>query len=263
MVRSERFTGLISVIVGTDLEGVIAFLRSEGVNVSLSAKPTQVTSILVYSLANSEVLKESFIRWAESRYQNNSNMNGQSYASGGFDPMATQGSGQEFDAMSSQQGANLKEDGFANASGEFNPMDTQSGGFSTMESQHANFLGSKDGERYTPYDPNVAGSGSAVGNFLRGDSFSKLIDTGLGFWKSDTEFKQQRDLANAGLEAERLRLEQLKEQGKLTQQQFDAQYQLAKQQAEAPKSTVIFWVIGGIVLLGALGTTIYFATRKK
>ena len=296
MVTSERFTGLISVIVGTDLEGVITFLRSEGVNVSLSAKPTEVTSILVYSLANSEVLKQSFISWADSRYKNYSNyggggtfsVNGVRYTqaeweaykkarakakkqnefsggsnASGFDPMATQGSGQEFDAMSSQQGANLKEDGFANASGEFNPMDTQSGGFSTMESQHANFLGSKDGERYTPYDPNVEGSGSAVGNFLRGDSFQKLIDTGLGFWASDTEFKRNRDLANAGLEAERLRLEQLKEQGKLTQQQFDAQYQLAKQQAEAPKSTVIFWVIGGVVLLGALGTTIYFATRKK
>ncbi len=172
MVRSEKFTGLISVIVGTDLEGVIAFLRSEGVNVSLSAKPMQVTSILIYSLANSEVLKQSFISWAESRYKNYSNyggstvstfsvngvrytraeweaykkarakakknkqkkFSGENYASG-FDPMATQGSGQEFDAMSSQQGANLKEDGFANASGEFNPMDTQSGGFSTMQTQ--------------------------------------------------------------------------------------------------------------------------------
>ena len=298
MVTSERFTGLISLIVGTDLEGVITFLRSEGVNVSFSEKPSEVTRILVYSLANSEVFKTNFIRWAESRYQNysnyggggtfsvngvrytqaeweaykkarakanknESNYSGENYASGGFDPMATQGSGQEFDAMSSQQGANLKEDGFANASGEFNPMDTQSGGFSTMESQHANFLGSKGGERYTPYDPNVEGSGSAVGNFLRGGSFEKIINTGLGFWQNDTEFKQKQKLANAGLEAERIRLEQLKEQGKLTQQQFDAQYQLAKQQAEAPKSTVIFWVIGGVVLLGALGTTIYFATRKK
>ena len=262
MVTSEKFTGLISVIVGTDLEGVIAFLRSEGVNVSLSAKPTEVTNILVYSLANSEVLKESFISWADSRYQNQSNYSGESYASG-FDPMATQGIGQEFDAMSSQQGANLKDGGFSNASGEFNPMDTQSGGFSTMESQHANFFGSKDGERYTPYNAETGTGGSTVGNFLRGDSFTKIIDTGLGFWKNDTQFKQQQKLANAGLEAERLRLEQLKEQGKLTQQQFDAQYQLAKQQSEAPKSTVIFWVIGGVVLLGALGTTIYFATRKK
>jgi len=262
MVTSERFTGLISVIVGTDLEGVITFLRSEGVNVSLSAKPTEVTNILVYSLANSEVLKQSFVSWADSRYQNQSNYSGESYASG-FDPMATQGSGQEFDAMSSQQGANLKADGFANASGEFNPMDTQSGGFSTMESQHANFLSSKDGERYTPYNAETGTGGSKVGNFLRGDSFGKIIDLGLGFWQNDTEFKQQQKLANAGLEAERLRLEQLKEQGKLTQQQFDAQYQLAKQQAEAPKSTVIFWVIGGVVLLGALGTTIYFATRKE
>lgn len=229
MVTSERFTGLISVIVGTDLQGVITFLRSEGVNVSLNAKPTEVTSILVYSLANSEVLKESFISWADSRYQNQSNYSGESYASG-----------------------------------EFNTMDSQSGGFSPMETQHSNFFGNKDKEKsYTPYDAKTGTGGSAVGNFLRGDSFKTLVDTGLNFWKSDTEFKQQQKLANAGLEAERLRLEQLKEQGKLTQQQFDAQYQLAKQQSEAPKSTVIFWVIGGVVLLGALGTTIYFATRKK
>ena len=116
---------------------------------------------------------------------------------------------------------------------------------------------------YEPYNAETGTGGSTVGNFLRGDSFKKIIDTGLGFWQNDTEFKQQQKLANAGLEAERLRLEQLKEQGKLTQQQFDAQYQLAKQQSEAPQSTVIFWVIGGVVLLGALGTTIYFATRKK
>ena len=263
MVTSEKFTGLISVIVGTDLEGVIAFLRSEGVNVSLSAKPTEVTNILVYSLANSEVLKQSFVSWADSRYQNQSNYSGESYASG-FDPMATQGSGQEFDAMSSQQGANLNDGGFSNASGEFNPMDSQSGGFSPMETQHANFFGGGDKEKsYQPYNAETGTGGSTVGNFLRGDSFKKIVDTGLGFWKSDTEFKQQQKLANAGLEAERLRLEQLREQGKLTQQQFDAQYQLAKQKTEAPTSTIIFWVIGGVVLLGALGTTIYFATRKK
>ena len=263
MVRSEKFTGLISVIVGTDLEGVITFLRNEGVNVSLSAKPKEVTSILVYSLVKSEVFKTNFIRWAESRYQNQSNYSGESYASG-FDPMATQGGGQEFDAMSSQQGANLKDGGFANASGEFNTMDTQSGGFSAMESQHANFFGNKDGEpSYEPYNAETGTGGSKVGNFLRSDSLKGILDVGLGFWKSDTEFKQQEKLAKAGLEAERLRLEQLKEQGKLTQQQFDAQYKLAQQQSEAPKSTVIFWVIGGVVLLGALGTTIYFATRKK
>ena len=262
MVRSDNFTDVIAMVVATDKQGVVSFMRSEGINVSPSEDVQKITKTLLMSLVKSEVFKTNFIKWAESRYQNESNYSGESNASG-FDPMATQGSGQEFDAMSSQQGANLKEDGFANASGEFNPMDTQSGGFSTMESQHANFLGSKDGERYTPYDPNVEGSGSAVGNFLRGGSFEKIINTGLGFWQNDTEFKQKQKLANAGLEAERIRLEQLKEQGKLTQQQFDAQYQLAKQQAEAPKSTVIFWVIGGVVLLGALGTTIYFATRKK
>ena len=66
-----------------------------------------------------------------------------------------------------------------------------------------------------------------------------------------------------GLEAERLRLEQMLLSKEINQQQFDAQYQQAKLQSEAPQSTVILWVIGGVVLLGALGTTIYFATRKK
>lgn len=263
MVRSEKFTKLISLIVGTDLDGVISFLRSEGVNVSLSATPKDVTSILIYSLAKSEVLKNNFIAWGESRYENESNYSGEMNANGGFDTMATQGNGKEFDAMSSQQGTNVNANGFANASGEFNTMDTQSGGFSPMESQNVNFFGGNDEKSYIPYDPNVEGSGSKIGNALRSDTFKSVLDKGLEFWKDDTAFKQQKAIANAGLEAERLKLEQLKEQGKITQQQFEAQLKLAQQQSEAPKSTVIFWVIGGVVLLGALGTTIYFATRKK
>ena len=121
-------------------QGVVTFMRSEGINVSQSDDVKVITKTLFMSLVKSEVFKTNFIRWAESRYKNESNYSGENYASG-FDPMATQGSGQEFDAMSSQQGANLKEDGFANASGEFDTMSTQSGGFSTTETQFANVSG--------------------------------------------------------------------------------------------------------------------------
>jgi len=262
MVRSEKFTGLISVIVGTDLEAVIDFLRREGIDVSLSAKPKEVVRILILSIMSSKVFKDNFINWANSRYKNESNMNGY-YNTSGFDPMATQGSGQEFDAMSSQQGANLKEDGFANASG-FDPMSTQSGGFSTTETQYANLFGNRDKPKsYTPYDPATGTGGSKVGNFLRSDSIKSIFDVGLDWFKTDTANKQARDIARAGLDAEKVRLEQLKEQGKLTQQQFEAQLKMAELNANAPQSSVILWVIGGVVLLGALGTTIYFATRKK
>jgi len=228
MVRSEKFTGLISVIVGTDLDAVIDFLRREGVNVSLSAKPNEVVKILILSVMSSKVFKDNFIDWANSRYKNESNMNG-----------------------------------YYNASG-FDPMNTQSGGFTSMESQYSNLFGNKDGEKsYEPYDPTTGTGGSKVGNFLRSDSLKSIFDTGLDWFKTDTANKQARDIARAGLDAEKLRLEQLKEQGRLTTQQYEAQLKIAELNANAPKSSVILWVIGGVVLLGALGTTIYFATRKK
>ena len=141
MVRSDNFSDIIAMLVATDKQGVVTFMRSEGINVSQSDDVKVITKTLFMSLVKSEVFKTNFIRWAESRYKSESNYSGESYASGGFDPMATQGGGQEFDAMSSQQGANLKEDGFANASGEFDTMSTQSGGFSTTETQFANVGG--------------------------------------------------------------------------------------------------------------------------
>tara|TARA_R100000951_G_scaffold82841_1_gene70508 strand:- start:1189 stop:2001 length:813 start_codon:yes stop_codon:yes gene_type:complete len=270
MVTSERFTGLISVIVGTDLEGVVTFLRSEGVNVSLSAKPTEVTRILVYSLANSEVLKQSFISWADSRYQNTtqSNYSGESYASG-FDPMATQGSGQEFDAMSSQQGANLKDGGFANASGEFDTMSTQSGGFSPTETQFANsdgeggWLSNLFGGNSTPYDATTGTGGTGVGNALRKVNWNDLINNGVGIWQQTEQNKVQRDTINAGIKAKQLELDTALANGEITRQSYEAQLELARLDKNAPQSTVYLWIIGGVVLLGALGTTIYFATRKK
>ena len=262
MVRSEKFTGLISVIVGTDLEAVIDFLRREGVNVSLSAKPKEVVRILIMSIMSSKVFKDNFTNWANSRYKNESNMNGY-YNTSGFDPMATQGSGQEFDAMSSQQGANLKEDGFANASGEFDTMSTQSGGFSTTETQFANVGGLFKNDN--PYDATApeGTTGTGLGNALRGVNWNDLITNGVGIWQTDQAGKQQQKLIDAQVKAKQLELQALVEQGKLTSQQMEQQLALLNAQKNAPKSTVYLWIIGGVVLLGALGTTIYFATRKK
>jgi len=177
--------------------------------------------------------------------------------------MATQGSGQEFDAMSSQQGANLNEDGFANASGEFDPMSSQSGGFSAMESQYANLFGGGDAKPYDPTAP-VGTTGTGAGNFLRGlGGIGGIVDKGISFWQQKETSDAQRDTINAEIKAKESDLKIALEEGRLTQEAYAQQLELARLNKNAPQSTVIFWVIGGVVLLGALGTAIYFATRKK
>ena len=302
MVRSDNFTDVIAMVVATDKQGVVSFMRSEGINVSLSEDVKSITKTLLMSLVKSEVFKTNFIRWAESRYQNYSNyggtfsvngvrytqaeweafkkarakankkkqkeFSGESNASG-FDPMATQGSGQEFDAMSSQQGANLKEDGFANASGEFDTMSTQSGGFSTTETQFANsdgeggWLSNLFGGNSTPYDATTGTGGTGVGNALRKVNWNDLINNGVGIWQQTEQNKVQRDTINAGIKAKQLELDTALANGEITRQSYEAQLELARLDKNAPQSTVYLWIIGGVVLLGALGTTIYFATRKK
>lgn len=268
MVRSDNFADVIAMVVATDKQGVVSFMRSEGINISPSQDVQIVTRTLLMSLVKSEVFKTNFIRWAESRYQSQSNYSGESYASG-FDPMATQGSGQEFDAMSSQQGANLKDGGFANASGEFDTMSTQSGGFSPTETQFANadgeggWLSNLFGGNATPYDATTGTGGTGVGNALRDIKWGDLITNGVGIWQQSEQTKIQRDTLNAGIKAKQLELDTALANGEITRQSYEAQLELARLNKNAPQSTVYLWIIGGVVLLGALGTTIYFATRKK
>lgn len=263
MVRSENFGDVIAMMVATDKQGVVSFLRGQGVSVSPSDDVTQVVKVL-YMALTSDKLRNDFVQWAESRYQNKSNFTG-SYkgANGNFDPMATQGSGQEFDPLSSQMGTNLLEDNFANASGGFNPMDTQSGGFSPMETQFANISsGTKDTTLTT---------GTTIGNdvknskggFFSGVNIGDLFNSGIAIWTTSEQGKQQRDLINSQIKAKELELQALVEQGKLSTKQMEQQLELLKAQKNAPQSSVILWVVGGVVLLGALGTAIYFATRKK
>ena len=70
-------------------------------------------------------------------------------------------------------------------------------------------------------------------------------------------------MINSQIKAKELELQALVEQGKLSTKQMEQQLALLKAQKNAPQSSVILWVVGGVVLLGALGTAIYFATRKK
>lgn len=70
-------------------------------------------------------------------------------------------------------------------------------------------------------------------------------------------------MANINFKAKELELEQLRLQGALTQQQYEQQIALLKEDKSAPQSQVLLYVIGGIVLLAGIGTAIYFATRKK
>lgn len=252
MVRSENFGDLVAMMVATDKQGVVSFLRGQGVSVSPSDDVTQVVKVL-YMALTSDKLRGNFVKWAEARYQNKSNFSG-SYkgANGGFDPMATQGSGQEFDPLSSQMGTNLLEDNFANASGGFNPMDTQSGGFSPMETQFASIGGTETTTTTTPKN-----------GFFSGIDIGDIFNKGVDIWTTSEKGKQQRDLINSQIKAKELELKALVEQGKLSTKQMEQQLALLKAQKNAPKSSVILWVVGGVVLLGALGTAIYFATRKK
>lgn len=109
----------------------------------------------------------------------------------------------------------------------------------------------------------TSGNESKGGGFFSGVNVSDILNNGIGIWKTSEQGKQQKDLINAQIRQEEIKLEQLKEQGKISQQQYDAQMQGLQSGSGASGSNMVLYVIGGVVLLGALGTAIYFATRKK
>mgnify|MGYP001570594915 CR=1 FL=1 len=261
MVRSDNFSDVMAMVVVTDRQGVVDFMRSEGINVNTNQDVTVIANALLIALANSEVFKKNFINWAESRYQSELNYSGENYASGSFDPMATQGSGQEFDAMSSQQGTYLNEDVFANASGEFDPMTTQSGDFSTMDSQYANFFNNDN-----PYNAETGTGGTRVGNALRKVDWQNLLNQGVNIYTSDQQGKLQRQANDTLMKSKELDLQLLREQGKISEQDYKNQLDIARANSgsgDSGSNKTVLYVVGGVVLLGAIGTAIYFATRKK
>lgn len=268
-VRSDNFSKLIAMIVVEDKSGVVSFLRSQGINASESASNSAIIQAIGRGMQSDKFI-QAFSQWAKSRYEPQSNFNYKD-ASGGFDPMATQNGG-SFDAMSSQEGTNLMEDNFANASG-FDPMETQSGGFtpiSTQGGQYANFFNTKE-KSYTPYDPNKAGTGSKVGNTLRGigGTIDKLggvdgiLKQYLSIRQQDQASSDARALANAEVEARRLELETALALGKLKQEEYDRQMNRLDGAVQGGGGNTVLYIVLGVVLLGAIGTTIYFATRKK
>ena len=279
-VRSDNFHDILAMITASDKKGVVAFMRSQGINVNANSDVRVVYKSLHTALVSSEKFKNNFVNWASSRYQSQNN------ASGEFDPLATQSGG--FTPMSTQFGTNLKEDDFANmgheanASGEFDPMNTQSGGFTPISTQFGTNLKEDDFANMgheanaggysnfadlfkadTPYDPSIEGSGSKIGNLIRGINIGDTISNGIDIWKTSETSKQQQKVIDGQIKAKELELQALAEQGKITQQQLQAQLELARLQKNAPQSTVVLYVIGGIVLLAGIGTAVYFATRKK
>ncbi len=199
---------------------------------------------------------------------------GFSRVSGSFTTMSAQGMGKEFDAMSSQQGADLKSGGFSNASGTFSTMDTQSGGFTPMNTQNGADLKGEGFSNMTlpegttdyindavEYNQGQSGGGFFDG-FDIGDALG-ILNTGIGAYSQSDTNKTNRDIQNAQTENTRLQLEAMREKGEIDKAEFDRRMALANSTASGGGSKMALYIVGGVVLVGALGTAIYFATRKK
>ncbi len=199
---------------------------------------------------------------------------GFSRVSGSFTTMSAQGMGKEFDAMSSQQGADLKSGGFSNASGTFSTMDTQSGGFTPMNTQNGADLKGEGFSNMTlpqgttdyvndavAYNQGQSGGGFFDG-FDIGDALG-ILNTGLGVYSQSDTNKTNRDIQNAQTENTRLQLEALYAKNEIDKAEFDRRMALANSTASGGGSKMALYIVGGVVLVGALGTAIYFATRKK
>ena len=261
-VSSENFSKLIALIVVNDKSGVVAFLRSQGIDASPSASSESLVEAIFQGM-QSENFRNAFSSWANSRYESQANFT-YNRADGGFDPMSTQDGG-GFDAMSSQAGTNLMQDNFANASG-FDPMETQSGGFTPISTQggEANFSNVDGQDSWFKRTFGKREGGSGVGNTLRDlGGVSEILKGGIAIWQQDKQDSIARAERNAKLELKRLELEALVKAGELSDKQYQQQMALLDKQGQGGGGNTVLYIVGGIVLLGAIGTTIYFATRKK
>lgn len=208
---------------------------------------------------------------------------GFSSVNGSFTTMSAQGMGKEFDAMSSQQGADLK-GGFSNASGGFSTLDTQSGGFTPMDTQNGSDLtsgsfsrvdGSSDGGfgGYTGDEfndvttsPTSSGGGDGGGGFFDGFDIGDalgILNTGLGIYGQTDTNKTNRQIQEAKNENTRLLIQAQKQKGEIDEAEYKRQMALLNSQSSGGGSKTALYIVGGVVLVGALGTAIYFATRKN
>ena len=92
---------------------------------------------------------------------------------------------------------------------------------------------------------------------------SGILEGGLAIWQQDKQDSIARAERNAQLEIKRLELEALVKAGELSDRQYQQQMALLNKQGQGGGGNTVLYIVGGIVLLGAIGTTIYFATRKK
>ena len=206
---------------------------------------------------------------------------GFSRVSGTFTPMSAQGMGKEFDAMSSQQGADLKSGGFSNADGNFSTMDTQSGGFTPMDTQNGSDLksggfsntdgdggfGGYTGDEFNDVTTSPSTGGDGGGGFFDGFDIGAalgILNTGLGVYSQSDTNKTNRQIEASKLENTRLLIEAQRQKGEIDAAEYKRQMALLNAQASGGGgSKTTLYVVGGVVLVGALGTAIYFATRKK
>lgn len=228
MDKRVEFSEAIAQIVTNDKMGLVGFLKSEGVKVSENVDDKILIEAIMKGF-KSDMFVDSFKTWLEKRYQSGGSANF-SNASGGFDP--NQATSSEFES-----------DSFAGFSGALISQDDLDYG--------------KSMQKNTMIDSGQSG----FGKFMSGIDFSSLINTGVGIWQTERESDQTKALTNAQIRAEELKLEALKEQGKLNTQDFERQ--LALLQKGGGKDNTMLYVIGGVVVLGALITTVVLVTRKK
>lgn len=227
----EKFKKVIAKIAGRDKEAVISFLRSEGIAIPQNADVKQVVEA-IFGASASQKFRDSFASWAEDRYSSEKNFSTYAKASGNFDPMKAQSGGAELNLSGI--------DSYPTGS-EFN-MDIF--------------------QPTAPVSTGSSGGGTAVGNTLRGIDWSNLLNTGIGAWLGSSQSKKERELLETKIQAEKDQIQAQIDLGKLGLEQGQQQLKALELQASQGQTPVALYVVGGVVLLGAIGTAIYFATRK-
>jgi len=224
MNKKVEFSEVIAQIVAKDKKGAVGFLRSEGIKVSDNVSDKVLVRALMSGFKSTEYAN-TFKRWAVNRYQ-------------------------------SKNTNSSKNKGFAKASG-FDPSNVTSGSFDTEP--YSNFLLNQE----ILDDAKSQQDQASQGGFFSGIDFGSLINTGATIWQQERSSNQTKALTNAQIRTEELKLEALKEQGKLNSQQFERQLALLQSGGGTSQDNTTLYVVGGVVVLVALVTTVFLITRKK